>query len=407
MNPPRPHASWNRRRRTAPPPTLRRRKPNGSWSNISTATRLATGESGHGRQARRPGNPGNPRQAGRTIFRGRANPRMCRHGHGNGQRHHIQAASHRKEAHGKSLAAEEGGGRGVLLTAGPYRRTGRTIVFLLRRQGAGRIFSRPAARLHRQARREGHRRRHGQGERLHRREDQGRRGKESAGGGRSGCGGAGAEHAGTATVLVHALRLRFGPGFRPVRRRIPFLRRFRRLDRWFRVSGLVGCPRTRTPRNCPAPTRAYERTNTMPQLTTLIPSFAAPVTDRVWLVGAHGGAGCTTIRHSDPERFADAGRALPVSQDPSMPSRIILCAMARGAASNRCAHCSPTSRPDCSAHRSCWARPSPTPRPVCPGLWWRRASNCHPPSACGGCPISKGLNSTGFPGVIRPRTHGS
>ena len=38
----------------------------------------------------------------------------------------------------------------------------------------------------------------------------------------------------------------------------------------------------------------------MPQLTTLIPSFAAPVTDRVWLVGAHGGAGCTTIRHSDP-----------------------------------------------------------------------------------------------------------
>ena len=60
----------------------------------------------------------------------------------------------------------------------------------------------------------------------------------------------------------------------------------------------------------------------MPQLTTLIPSFAAPVTDRVWLVGAHGGAGCTTIRHSDPERFADAGRALPVSQDPSMPSRI-------------------------------------------------------------------------------------
>ena len=90
------------------------------------------------------------------------------------------------------------------------------------------------------------------------------------------------------------------------------------------------CPRTRTPRNCPAPTRAYERTSTMPQLTTLIPSFAAPVTDRVWLVGAHGGAGCTTIRHSDPDRFADAGRALPVSQDPSMPSRIILCAMGTG-----------------------------------------------------------------------------
>lgn len=68
----------------------------------------------------------------------------------------------------------------------------------------------------------------------------------------------------------------------------------------------------------------------MPQLTTLIPSFTAPVTDRVWLVGAHGGAGCTTIRHSDPERFADAGRALPVSPDPSMPSRVILCAMGTG-----------------------------------------------------------------------------
>ena len=54
----------------------------------------------------------------------------------------------------------------------------------------------PAARLNRQARREGHHRRHGQGERLHRREPQGRRGKEGAGGGRSGCGaGAGAEHA--------------------------------------------------------------------------------------------------------------------------------------------------------------------------------------------------------------------
>ena len=145
----------------------------------------------------------------------------------------------------------------------------------------------------------------------------------------------------------------------------------------------------------------------MPQLTTLIPSFAAPVTDRVWLVGAHGGAGCTTIRHSDPERFADAGRALPVSQDPSMPSRVILCAMGtgRGLTVARC--CLPTSRPDCSAHRSCWARPSPTPCPVCPAFGGG-ASNCHPPSACGGRPISKGLNSTQvFPGVIRPHTHGS
>ena len=131
----------------------------------------------------------------------------------------------------------------------------------------------------------------------------------------------------------------------------------------------------------------------MPQLTTLIPSFAAPVTDRVWLVGAHGGAGCTTIRHSDPDRFADAGRALPVSQDPSMPSRIILCAMGTGRG--------------LESLRALLADQSAGLFPVCPGLWWRRASNCHPPSACGGCPISKGLNSTGFPGVIRPRTHGS
>ena len=29
----------------------------------------------------------------------------------------------------------------------------------------------------------------------------------------------------------------------------------------------------------------------MPQLTTLIPSFAAPVTDRVWLGGAPAGGG--------------------------------------------------------------------------------------------------------------------
>ena len=68
----------------------------------------------------------------------------------------------------------------------------------------------------------------------------------------------------------------------------------------------------------------------MPQLTTLIPSFAAPVTDRVWLGGAPGGGRGTPMRASDPERFADAGRALPVSQDPSMPSRIILCAMGTG-----------------------------------------------------------------------------
>ena len=34
-----------------------------------------------------------------------------------------------------------------------------------------------------------------------------------------------------------------------------------------------------------------------PALTQLVPPFAArPTADRVWLVAAHGGAGCTTIR---------------------------------------------------------------------------------------------------------------
>lgn len=142
----------------------------------------------------------------------------------------------------------------------------------------------------------------------------------------------------------------------------------------------------------------------MPQLTTLIPSFTAPVTDRVWLVGAHGGAGCTTIRHSDPERFADAGRALPVSPDPSMPSRVILCAMGtgRGLESLRALLADQSA----GLFGASILLGAAITDPACPGLWWRRASNCHPPSACGGCPISKGLSSTGFPGVIRPRTHG-
>ena len=134
----------------------------------------------------------------------------------------------------------------------------------------------------------------------------------------------------------------------------------------------------------------------MPQLTTLIPSFAAPVTDRVWLVGAHGGAGCTTIRHSDPERFADAGRALPVSQDPSMPSRIILCAMGtgRGLESLRALLADQSAGLFGASILLGAAITDPVPRVP------------RPPSACGGCPISKGLSSTGFPGVIRPRTHG-
>lgn len=48
-----------------------------------------------------------------------------------------------------------------------------------------------------------------------------------------------------------------------------------------------------------------------PALTQLVPPFAArPTADRVWLVAAHGGAGCTTIRMSARDRYADAGRGL-------------------------------------------------------------------------------------------------
>ena len=48
-----------------------------------------------------------------------------------------------------------------------------------------------------------------------------------------------------------------------------------------------------------------------PALTQLVPPFAArPTVDRVWLVAAHGGAGCTTIRMSARDRYADAGRGL-------------------------------------------------------------------------------------------------
>jgi hypothetical protein len=65
-----------------------------------------------------------------------------------------------------------------------------------------------------------------------------------------------------------------------------------------------------------------------PSSSLSLPTFEAPVTDRVWLVGAHGGAGCTTIYRSAPDIYADAGRALPVSGDADRPSRIILCAKA-------------------------------------------------------------------------------
>ncbi|OZG59262.1 hypothetical protein BLEM_2297 [Bifidobacterium lemurum] len=65
-------------------------------------------------------------------------------------------------------------------------------------------------------------------------------------------------------------------------------------------------------------------------LTGLIPAFDARPTRRVWLVAAHGGAGCTTIRRSAMDFYADAGRALPLSVDPAEPSRIVLCAMCTG-----------------------------------------------------------------------------
>ncbi len=62
-----------------------------------------------------------------------------------------------------------------------------------------------------------------------------------------------------------------------------------------------------------------------------IPSFVAhPTSDLIWLVGAHGGAGCSTILMSAKDRYADAGRALPVSADPHVPARIVLCAMCTG-----------------------------------------------------------------------------
>lgn len=67
-----------------------------------------------------------------------------------------------------------------------------------------------------------------------------------------------------------------------------------------------------------------------PSMTRLLPSFPAQPTDRVWLVAAHGGGGCTTILMSARDRYAEAGRALPVSTDPSRPSRIVLCSMCTG-----------------------------------------------------------------------------
>lgn len=60
-------------------------------------------------------------------------------------------------------------------------------------------------------------------------------------------------------------------------------------------------------------------------MSDLLPVFEAPETRRVWLVAAHGGAGCSTIYESDPRFYADAGRALPHCS--TSPSRVVVCAM--------------------------------------------------------------------------------
>ncbi|MEY8564614.1 hypothetical protein AALA48_07705 [Bifidobacterium pseudolongum] len=78
-------------------------------------------------------------------------------------------------------------------------------------------------------------------------------------------------------------------------------------------------PRTVPPP--PGPERAGAR--------MLLPCFPADP-GRVWLVGAHGGAGCTTVYMSDRGLYADAGRALPVSMDPSRPAHVVLCARGTG-----------------------------------------------------------------------------
>lgn len=67
-------------------------------------------------------------------------------------------------------------------------------------------------------------------------------------------------------------------------------------------------------------------------VTRLLPCFQAPVTEHVWLVAAHGGAGCTTIYRegADLDVWEDAGRVMPVSEDPARPSMVVLCAMGTG-----------------------------------------------------------------------------
>lgn len=76
----------------------------------------------------------------------------------------------------------------------------------------------------------------------------------------------------------------------------------------------------------PAPTRPAASAPAARPVTRLLPVFDAPATDRVWLVAAHGGAGCSTIYRSAPALYADAGRALPYVADPMRPPRVVLCA---------------------------------------------------------------------------------
>lgn len=60
----------------------------------------------------------------------------------------------------------------------------------------------------------------------------------------------------------------------------------------------------------------------------LLPVLTAPQTSRIRLAAVHGGAGCTTIYHSAPSVYADAGRALPSCM--SQPSSIVLVALGEG-----------------------------------------------------------------------------
>ena len=274
MNPPPPHASWNRRRRTAPPPTLRRRRAEQKLVEDPDGDPLRTGESGNaaGRQAPPTrSNPGNPRQAGRTIFRGRANPRMCRHGHGNGQRHHIQAASHRKEAHGKSLAAEEGGAarcspHGWPIPSNrandcipPPKARCRTNILApccappstsATRRPSPTPWTRSNASIDAKTK-----------------ADEEREAQEEA------AAAAAAQAQSTPAPQQYSYTLSgsaSGPGSGPSGGGYHFLRRFPPARPVVPRLRAGRSPRTRTPRDCPAPTRAYERTNTTPQTHAIV-----------------------------------------------------------------------------------------------------------------------------------------